>query len=244
VIVIIIKVSFTVVFHVVVGERSLDWNEIVGKSARGKNNADLGQVKAVGRLNVMVQKGSLIKETYYLPKYLVQDYNGQMVWFNVSEVQLKDFEKERPPVREDYEKYKRKDMPGVEAVIPVLEERLQVSKTNVTEEVVIVKEPVVEYKLISVPVMREEIKIVRKPIAAKDAENSSSRPDAGNEGEVRILLNREEVTITKKPYLYEEVIIRKEKVMDTTTVKDVVIKEQVTEEEAPSPPPSRHVETV
>jgi uncharacterized protein (TIGR02271 family) len=208
-------------------ERSLDWSEIVGKEARGKNNADLGQVKAVGQLNVMVQKGSLIKETHYLPKYLVEDYDGQVVRFSVSEEQLKDFENEKPPVREDYAKYQRKDMPGAEAVIPLLEERLQVSKTTVTEEAVIVKEPVIEYKLISVPVMREEIKIVRRPIAA-GAGDSGSQPDAGNE--VRLLLKREEVTITKKPYIYEEVIIRKEKVMDTKTVKELVTKERIIED--------------
>lgn len=214
-------------------ERSLDWNEIVGKEARGKNNIELGQIKAVGQLNVMTQKGALIKETHYLPKYLVEDYNGQIVWFNMSEEQLKDFEKEQPPVREDYTKYRRKDMPaGAEAMIPVMEEKLQVSKKNVVEEVIIVKEPVIEYKLISVPVMREEIKIVRRPIEA--GTEADSAVDAGKE--VRILLNREEVQITKKPYLFEEVIIKKEKVTDTKTISQTVTRERVTEN-------SRGVET-
>jgi uncharacterized protein (TIGR02271 family) len=145
----------------------------------------------------------------------------------VSEEQLKDFEKEQPPIREDYTKYQRKDMPaGAVAVIPVMEEKLQVSKKNVVEEVIIVKEPVIEYKLISVPVMREEIKIVRRPIEAgtKDAALAS---DADKE--IQILLNREEVQVTKKPYLFEEVIIKKEKVTDTKTVSRVVTRERVIE---------------
>lgn len=210
-------------------ERSLDWNEIIGKEARGKNNIDLGEVKAVGQLNIMTQKGALIRETHYLPKYLIEDYNDQIVWFNVSEEQLKGFEKEQPPTREDYTKYQKKDMPaGAEAVIPVMEERLQVSKKNLTEEAIIIKEPIIEYKLISVPVMREEIKIIRRPI---EAGTDASLTSANEDKEIRILLNREEVQVTKKPYLFEEVIIRKEKVTDTKTVSQVVTRERVTEKQ-------------
>lgn len=218
-------------------ERSLDWNEIVGKVARGKNNIDLGEVKAVGQLNIMTQKGTLIKETHYIPKYLVEDYNGHVVWFNVSEDHLQDFEKEQPPIREDYTKYQRTGMPAeAEAVIPVLEERLQVSKKNVTEEVIIVKEPLIEYKLISVPVMREEIKIIRRPVEAGGESGASAAAVEGDK-EIRIILNREEVQITKKPYLFEEVIIRKEKVTDNKTVSQLVTQEKVFEK-------SRDAETV
>jgi uncharacterized protein (TIGR02271 family) len=209
-------------------ERSLDWDDIKKKQALGNDNIDLGEVKAVGKHYIMTQKGSLIRDTFYFPKYLVKDYNGQIVWFNVSEDQLENFKKEQPPVREDYVKYRTESMPaGVEAVIPVVEERLKVSKTTVTEEAIIVKEPVTEYKLIEVPIVREELKIVRRPVPTGTVPAKIEAAGSDKEGEIRILLNREEVQVTKKSYVFEEVLIRKEKVTDKKTISETVTKERV-----------------
>lgn len=213
-------------------ELSLDWNDIVKKQALGNNNIDLGEVKAVGKRYVMTQKGTLLKEIFYFPKYLVNGYDGQKIWFNVSEDQLERFTKEEPPVREDIGKYQKEGMPAdVQAVIPVIEEKLHVSKTTVTEEAIIVKEPVIEYKLIEVPIVREELKIIRRPVPLGTMPTKNKAETAASsdkkEGEIRILLSREEVQVTKKPYIFEEVIIRKEKVTDRKTVSETVTKERV-----------------
>ena len=208
-------------------ERSLDWAEIEKKQALGNDNIDLGEVKAVGDQYVMTQKGTILKDTFYFPKYLLKEYDGEKIWFNVSEDQLEHFTKEHPPVREDYAKYKREYMPaGVEAIIPVIEEKLHVSKNTVVEEAVIVKEPITEYKLIEVPVIREELRIVRRPILAGTMP-ADEMQGASPEGEIRILLSREEVQVTKKSYVHEEVLISKAKVAARKTVSETVTKERV-----------------
>lgn len=210
-------------------ERSLNWDEIVKKQARGDNDIELGEVKAVGQRYVMTQRGTLIKDTFYFPKYLVKAYDGQTIWFNVTEDQLERFTKEEPPVREDLTKYRTENMPaGIEAVIPLVEERLKVSKTTVTEEAIVFKEPVTEYRLIEVPVMREELRIVRRqvPTGSIPADKARGAAAGADRGEIRILLSREEVQVTKKPYIFEEVLIRKEKVTDTKTVNETVTKER------------------
>jgi stress response protein YsnF len=225
---------------------SLDWRQLVGKKARGNDDVDLGEVKDVGQQYIMTRRGGLMdRETFYLPKYLVASYDGAVVRFNVSAGQLERFTKEQPPVHESYEKYKRppEAMPaGADAVIPVVGEKLEVSKTTETDEAVIVKVPVTEYRLIEVPVMHEEIRIVRRPVAAspsaptlQPSETSGSvqqqqQPIATLDSldqEVRVLLRREEVRVAKKPYVFEEVIIRKEKVAGKKTVSAVVTKERV-----------------
>jgi stress response protein YsnF len=242
-------------------ERSLDWKETIGKQARGNGDVDLGEVKDVGQQYIMTRKGGLIdRETFYFPKYLVASYDGAVLRFNVSADQLERFTKEQPPVQESYEKYRRppETMPaGAEAVIPVVGEKLEVSKTTETDEAIIVKVPVTEYRLIEVPVMHEEIKIIRrsKPAAAiasspppasqgapaaaaaaLEQETASAGSGGGGEPiatldspdqEVRVLLRREEVRVTKKPYVFEEVIVRKEKVAGTKAVSAVVTKERV-----------------
>jgi uncharacterized protein (TIGR02271 family) len=209
-------------------ERFLDWDDIKKKQALGNDNIDLGEVKEVGKRYIMTQKGSLIRDTFYFPKYMVKDYNGQIVWFNVSEDQLENYRNEQPPVREDYAKYRTENMPaGVEAVIPVVEERLKVSKTTVTEETIIVKEPITEYKLIEVPIVREELKIVRRPVSTGTMPAKIEADELEKGGEIRVLLSREEVQVTKKSYVFEEVIIRKEKVTDKKTISETVTKERV-----------------
>lgn len=243
-------------------ERSLDWKETIGKQARGNGDVDLGEVKDVGQQYVMTRKGGLIdRETFYFPKYLVASYDGAVLRFNVSADQLERFTKEQPPVQESYEKYKRPPemMPaGAEAVIPVVAEKLEVAKTTETDEAIIIKVPVTEYRLIEVPVMHEEIKIIRRSKPAAAVASSSTPPasqgapaaaaaaleqetaGAGSGGggepiatldshgqEVRVLLRREEVRVTKKPYVFEEVIVRKEKVAGTKTVSAVVTKERL-----------------
>jgi uncharacterized protein (TIGR02271 family) len=206
-------------------EDSLDWNQIIKKQARGNDDIDLGEVKAVGQQYIMTQKGVINRETFYFPKYLVKAYEGDVLTLNVSQDQLERFTKEEPPVREDYTKYRKEGMPaGVEAGIPVVGEKLQVSKTTVTEEAIIFKEPVTEFRLVEVPVTHEELRIVRKPVAAG---SMPSEKQAAEPGEVRILLSREEVQVVKKSYVYEEVLVRKERVAGTKTVSEAVTSEKV-----------------
>jgi uncharacterized protein (TIGR02271 family) len=216
---------------IILVEGSLDWNEVVKKQARGNDDIDLGEVKAVGQQYIMTQKGVINRETFYFPKYLVKGYEGGVLMLNVSKDQLERFTREEPPIREDYTKYRREGMPaGVEAVIPVVGEKLHVSKTTVTEEAVIFKEPVTEFRLIEVPVTREELRIVRKPVAT----GSLPSEKVAESGEVRILLSREEVHVVKKSYVYEEVLVRKEKVAGTKTVSEAVTSERVYTGEAQS----------
>jgi hypothetical protein len=44
---------------------SINWNEVVKKEARGKNDEDLGEVQEVRDMYVLVQKGLLSKEKFY-----------------------------------------------------------------------------------------------------------------------------------------------------------------------------------
>ena len=100
-------------------------------------------------------------------------------------------------------------------------------KTTVTEEAIIVKEPVTEYKLIEVPIVREELKIVRRPVPTGTVPTKIEAAGSDKEGEIRILLNREEVQVTKKSFVFEEVIIKKEKVTDKKTISETVTRERV-----------------
>jgi hypothetical protein len=50
-----------------------DWNEVIKKEARGRNNADLGEVQEVNENLVITEKDTLNKEKFYLPKSIHRD---------------------------------------------------------------------------------------------------------------------------------------------------------------------------
>src|SRR5215216_6087515 len=64
---------------------SINWNEIIKKEARGKNDEDLGEVKEVGDMYILVQKGLISKERFYIPRSEIDSYDGDVLRFKVSE---------------------------------------------------------------------------------------------------------------------------------------------------------------
>ena len=79
----------------------IDWNELKGKEARGvEKKVDLGEVQGVGRNYVITKKGIANKETFYIPKYLAQGFDGKRLFFNVTEGQKAEFMRDSPPTYE------------------------------------------------------------------------------------------------------------------------------------------------
>ena len=96
------------------------WNETIKKQARGVDGSNLGEVRSVERNYVVTEKGRFSKSRYYIPKYLVRDYDGQKLWFNVTEKQAEiEFKRAAPPNPDEYYKYRMPDTPiDVEDWIP------------------------------------------------------------------------------------------------------------------------------
>jgi uncharacterized protein (TIGR02271 family) len=204
--------------------QSIDWSDVIKKEARGTGDADLGEVQEVGQHYVMTQKGIINKEKFYIPKYMVEGYDGNTLWFNVTEDQFREFMREAPPKYDEYVKYKTSGMAtDIETRIPVIEERLEVSKKVSTTEATLVKEPVTETKTVEVPVMHEELRTERRQVT----ETREADKPVQTRTEVKVPLAHEEVEVTKKPYVKEEVVVTKEPVTETQTVSDTVTSERV-----------------
>jgi stress response protein YsnF len=144
---------------------SIVWDGIIKKEARGSNDEDLGEVQEIGDTYVLTQKGMLQKQKFYIPKYLAEGYDGSVLRFSVSEEEAKNsFVRYSPPSGGEYYKYKNTNTPrDIETRIPVIEERLNVSKSESTEEATITKRPVTETKTVDVPVTHEELSVERRP---------------------------------------------------------------------------------
>jgi len=78
----------------------IDWNDIIKKKARGINEEDLGEVKEVKSNYVLVQRGIIDKEEFYIPKDQAESYDGNVLKFRLSESDLSKYQNE-PSFQED-----------------------------------------------------------------------------------------------------------------------------------------------
>ena len=207
---------------------SIAWDDVIKKEARGAvDDSDFGEVQEVGQQYVLTQKGMVSKEKFYIPKYLVQGFDGDTLWFNASENDLHGWKRDSPPDNNEYSNYKTQKTPSdVETRIPLIEERLNVSKSTSTSEATITKEPVTETKTVEVPVTHDELTVERRPASESSSSTTTERP-VQSKTDTKVQLNKEDVQVTKDAYVKEEVVVKKKPVTETRTVSDTVTSEKV-----------------
>jgi hypothetical protein len=66
-------------------DKNVDWDQVVKKEARGINDADFGEVQLTIGDTVLTEKGITDKNRFYLPKNLVDRFDGHTIWFNITE---------------------------------------------------------------------------------------------------------------------------------------------------------------
>ncbi len=66
-------------------DKNVDWDQVVKKEARWINDADFGEVQLTIGDTVVTEKGIADKNRFYLPKNLVDRFDGHTIWFNITE---------------------------------------------------------------------------------------------------------------------------------------------------------------
>ena len=200
---------------------TIDWSDVIKKEARGNNDEDLGEVQEVGENYILVQRGLINKDKFYIPKDMVEGYDGEVLRFSISEEDAKSkFLRDSPPTANEGLTAARK---AEETIVPITAERLDASTRESTREAAITKEPVIETKTVEVPVTHEEISIERRDVSEHTIEE---RP-VQSKSETKVPLKQEEVRVTKQPYVKEEIIIKKKPVTENKTISEQVISEKV-----------------
>jgi uncharacterized protein (TIGR02271 family) len=221
--------------------KDIDWDDVIKKEARGSDDEDLGEVLETGHNYVLVQKGIINKEKFYIPKNMVESYDGSVLRFNIAKDEVKSrFMRDSPPTGNEYSSsYKNMDVTAEEepdksnvsqdtaARVPVMEERLNVSKEESTEDATVTKEPVTETKTIEIPVTHEEITIEKRPPRDRKYTSISSENPVESKTEIKIPLKKEEVEVIKQPYVKEEVVVKKNPVTKTQQATEQVRSEKV-----------------
>ena len=211
----------------------LDWNEIIKKEARSLDDANLGKVQEINETSIIIEKGTKNKDKFYIPRSIPHAYNGSVILLDITEDEAKkqfmtDTSMPTPSTEES------KALPSEEngeTIIPLTEERLKVSKKETMQEATLIKESVKETKTVEVQLTHEELIIEkRKPSSSRgNTTTEEEQKQIQSKTEITIPLKKEEVVITKKPYVKEEIVIKKKQVTETKTVSEDLISEKVSD---------------
>jgi uncharacterized protein (TIGR02271 family) len=213
----------------------IDWYDVIKKEARGINDEDLGEVQDVQSNHVIIEKGMIDKEKFYIPKDQVESYDGNALKFRFSDSELSKYQDE-PSTQEDETdpNYMEEELTPTqeekevtdEEDIPLTEERMDISKKSNEDQETITKKPVKETKTVEVQLIREEIESIERRPTSDESEGDAQSPIQSPE-EIKIPLKREEAEVTKKPYVKEEVVVKKNTVTDKKEINDEVTPEEL-----------------
>ena len=211
----------------------LNWNEIIKKEARSLDDANLGKVQEINETSFIIEKGTKNKDKFYIPRSIPHAYNGSVILLDITEDEAKKkfmTDTSMPTPSTERSKVLPREENG-ETIIPLTEERLEVSKKETMEEATLIKESVKETKTVEVQLTHEELIIEkRKPSSSRgNTTTEEEQKQIQSKTEITIPLKKEEVVITKKPYVKEEIVIKKKQVTETKTVSEDLISEKVSD---------------
>jgi uncharacterized protein (TIGR02271 family) len=217
---------------------NIEWGDTIKKEARASNDEDLGEVQEVTDGYVLVQRGMINKEKFYIPQDQVESYDGSVLRFTISEDEIKSkYMSDIPPPPSSFTKPtssriqrsedNNKDFGQVEegeTKVPLSDEKLNVSKHAQESHVKVTKEPIKETKTVQVPLTHEEVTIETRP---PSGDTQAQEPVSSKE-DITIPVKKEEVGEVKKtPYVKEEVVVKKKPVTETKEVTEETTSERI-----------------
>ena len=205
-----------------------DWNEVIKKELRGRNDANLGEVLEIRDDIVVTERGTLNKEKFYLPKSIPHGFNGHTLLFDITEEEAKErFTNESALKQATESQLTSTTASDIERPIPVIEEKLDVSKKETMQEAKIIKEPTKETQTAEVELMHEELIIEKRPVDKTSPSSSTSEEVVRSRTGITIPLKKEDTVVEKKAYVKQEIIIKKKPVSETKTISEELISEKV-----------------
>jgi uncharacterized protein (TIGR02271 family) len=210
---------------------TIDWNDTIKKEARGVNNEDLGEVQEVTDGYVLVQKGLINKEKFYIPQSEAESYDGSVLLFKISEDEIKSrYMSDMPPPPQSFTKETSSRIQRSEGQqeentkIPLTDEKLDVSKHTQEDQMKVTKEPVKETKTVEVPLTHEEVTIETRPPSG----DTKAETPVSSTQDIEIPVKKEEIgEISKTPYVKEEAVVKKKPVTETKEVTEETTSERI-----------------
>jgi hypothetical protein len=94
----ILKLLLFILCYIIYGMSNNSFNvnfdDAIKKEARGLNNYDLGEVQEITPDCVVTERGLVDKTKFYIPKNLVESFDGHVLRFRVPEAEAAAFKRD------------------------------------------------------------------------------------------------------------------------------------------------------
>jgi hypothetical protein len=81
------------------------WKTLEGKSVKTEDGRDLGKIKQVSENYLLLEKGTVRKEKFWIPKYVADAFDGKTLWLLMGEEELREryqYGTAQPPSKDKY----------------------------------------------------------------------------------------------------------------------------------------------
>src|SRR5437763_2104522 len=81
------------------------WSMLKGKKVKSNDGKDVGDIKQVAQNFLRLEKGTVKKEKFWIPKYVADAYDGKTLWLLIDEEDIRSKYRngsEAPPAGEQY----------------------------------------------------------------------------------------------------------------------------------------------
>jgi len=191
----------------------IDFSELI----ISKKNVLTSELQNIGNIigekndSILVEDPGINDSVLVIPKSKIKAYNGAQLILDIPASQIESY-----GGRQEI----RKTTP-----VPLLTERLYVSKQTNEGKFTIIKKPVTETKTIDVSVTHEQVSIeTRKPA---EGQTETSQKPITSRVVIQIPIKREKIEVAKIPYINEEVIIRKKPVTEIKEITEEITAEKI-----------------
>jgi uncharacterized protein (TIGR02271 family) len=193
------------------------------------DGAHIGKVAEVGQDYILVQKGLIFVEDLFIPTSAIERVEAEAVYLQISKRDVETRGWDQRPASYEHHADIDADTDSIDGGtdrIAVHEEELEAHKTvRQAGEVQIRKDVVEEERTMDVPVTREEVKVSRHAV---DRPATDADATFANDGDtIRVPVMEEDVEVTKRPRVTEEIEIAKVARQGSKRVAGTVRREEV-----------------
>ena len=65
------------------------WNQLKGKKVKTNDGKDVGEINEISQNHLRLEKGIISKDKFWIPKYIVDTFDGKNVWLSANEEEVR-----------------------------------------------------------------------------------------------------------------------------------------------------------
>ena len=99
----------------------INWNDIIKQDTRSLDDEYLGKVKGLYEPFIVIERGKINKEKFYIPKPFIKKYYAGALYFSITEQEARDTYRRKSPPTED----------EIKKMETITENRIIASRSNI-----------------------------------------------------------------------------------------------------------------